>query len=185
MRTPPRPVEPWSHILRLDNGRRAPEPFVLEPPAEVRRALADRLGILGLRKLRFAGRLEPQGRRDWQLTADLGATASQACVVTMAPVTSRIDEAVERTYLEEMPDLPEGEEVEMPDDTVEQLPAALDLGAVMAEALALALPLWPRAEGVEMEERVFAEPGTRPMTDEDTRPFADLKNMMRRDGDDT
>ena len=119
------------------------------------------------------------------LLAELGATVSQACVVTLNPVTTRIDEPVERTYLEDMPDPPEGEEIEMPDETVEPLPAALDLGAVMAEALALALPPWPRAEGVEMEESTFAEPGTRPMTDEDTRPFAGLRDMMRRDGDDT
>ena len=185
MRTPPRPVEPWSHIVRLDDGSRTPEVFVLEPPAEIRSELAERLNILGLRKLRLAGRLEPEGRSDWRLVAELGATAVQSSVVTLTPVTTRIDEEVERLYLAQTPDLPEGEEIEMPDETVEPLPAALDLGAVMAEALALALPPWPRAEGVGMEDQAFAKPGTRPMTDEDTRPFAALRDLMRRDGDDT
>ena len=185
MPTPPRPVEPWSHIVRLDDSRRATENFALDPPAEVRKALAERLDILGLRKLRFAGRLEPDGKRDWRLLAELGATAVQSCVVTLAPVTTRIDEDVERLYVADMPGLPEAEEVEMPDETVEPLPAALDLGAVMAEALALALPAWPRAEGAGSDNRAFAEPGTRPMTDEDTRPFAGLKDLMRRDEDET
>lgn len=181
----PLPVERWSHIVRLDDGSRAAEAFEILPDADARDALAERLGILGLKKLRFAGRLVPEGKRDWLLDAELGATAVQSCVVTTEPVTTRIDETVERRYLAEMPALPEGEEVEMPDETVEPLPASLDLGAVMAEALALALPPWPRAEGADLEESAFAEPGTRPMTDEEARPFARLRQMMRDKGEDT
>jgi uncharacterized metal-binding protein YceD (DUF177 family) len=185
MQKHPRPVEPWSHILRLDDGSRAGHTFELVPPAEVRAALAERLGILALRKLRFAGRLEPQRKRDWRLVGELGATAVQACVVTLAPVTTRIDETMERRYLAQMPDLPDGDEIEMPDDTVEPLPAALDVGAVMAEALALALPAWPRAEGVEYGQGAYAEPGTQPLTDADARPFAGLKGLIRKRHDDT
>jgi uncharacterized metal-binding protein YceD (DUF177 family) len=178
-------VEPWSHIVRLDDGSRIADAFELAPPAGVRGALAQRLGILGLRKLRFAGRLEPEGKRDWRLMAELGATVVQSCVVTLAPVTTRIDEPMERRYLAQMPDLPDGDEIEMPDDMVEPLPAALDLGAVMAEALALALPPWPRAEGVEYGQGAYAEPGTQPLTDDDARPFAGLKGLIRKREDDT
>ena len=185
MPTPIRPVEPWSQLVRLDDGGRAPETFDVTPDAEARAALAERLGILGLRKLRLSGQFVPEGKRDWRLDAELGATVVQACVVTQTPVTTRIDETVERRYLARMPDLPEGEEIEMPDDTIEPLPATLDLGAVMAEALTLALPPWPRAEGAELGEHVHAEPGTRPMTDEDARPFAGLKALMRDRDDDT
>jgi len=183
MRTPPRPVEPWSHIVRLDDGARAPAAFELDPGPDARAALAERLGIPAVRKLRFSGRLVPEARRDWRLEADLGATVVQSCVVTLAPVSTRIDEPVERRYLAEIPELPASDELEMPDDSVEPLPAALDLGAVMAEALALALPPWPRARGAELADGTFAGPGTRPMTDEDARPFAGLAGLLR-DGDD-
>jgi uncharacterized metal-binding protein YceD (DUF177 family) len=182
MRTPPRPVEPWSRMVRLDEGSRTPQEFELSPDAETRAALAGRLDVLGLKKLRFSGVLSPEGKRDWQLEAKLGATVSQACVVTLKPVSTRIDETVERRYVAEMPDLPEADEVEMPDDSMEPLPSTLDLGAVMAEALALALPAWPRADGVEPVAEVFAEPGTKPLRDEDTRPFAGLKGLLRDDG---
>ena len=181
----PRAVEPWSHIVRLDDGSRAEEAFEIVPGPEARAALSERLGIVGVKKLRFVGQLMPEGKRDWRLEAELGATAVQSCAVTLQPVTTRIDEAIERRYVADMPEPPAGEEIEMPDDTVEPLPASLDLGAVMAEALALALPPWPRAEGVELEEQAFAEPGTQPMTDEDARPFARLKEMMQDKGDDT
>jgi uncharacterized metal-binding protein YceD (DUF177 family) len=184
MHTPPRPVEPWSHIVRLDEVARKTTPFVLDPSPEARAALAQRLGIPAVKKLRLAGQLVPEGRRDWRLEAELGATVVQPCVVTLAPVTSRIDETVERRYLADLPDLPGGDEFEMPDDAVEALPAALDLGAVMAEALALALPPWPRAEGSELGGAAFAAPGTAPMTDDDARPFAGLAGLLRKGDDD-
>ncbi|NNK79430.1 MAG: DUF177 domain-containing protein, partial [Litoreibacter sp.] len=52
---------------------------------------------------------------------------------------------------------------------------------IALEALSLALPAYPRAEGAELGETVFSEPGTDPMSDEDAKPFAALaalKNKM-------
>ena len=151
--------------------------FALEPDAPSRAAIASELGIVGLKKLRFTGTLAPSGRRDVTLEADLGATVVQECVVTGAPVTTRIEEEVTRRYLSDWIE-PEGDEVEMPeDDSAEPLPAVIDVEAVMAEALALALPLFPRAEGVEPVEVSVAEPGQEPMTDEDAKPFAGLRAL--------
>ncbi len=149
-------------------------PFELRPDAAELSALAEELGLLGLRKLSFSGQIAGQGRRDWVLTGQLGATVVQPCVVTLEPVTTRIDTEVTRTYLAEMPE-PEGEEVEMPeDDTQEQLGSVIDPGQVMVEALALALPLYPRKEGVGSGDASFAGPGITPMTDEEAKPFAGL-----------
>ena len=47
----------------------------------------------------------------------------------------------------------------------------------MAEAVALALPPWPRAEGVETVAISVTEPGKTPLSDEDLRPFAALKAL--------
>jgi uncharacterized metal-binding protein YceD (DUF177 family) len=157
--------------------------FDLRPSPEAVAALRDELGVSGLRKLRFHGVLEPAGRRDWRLSAMLGATVVQPCVVTLAPVTTRIDEAVERLFLSEMPQPEPGPEVEMPeDDRAEPLGTEIDLGAVMLEALALALPDWPRAEGAELTQSAFTEPGKAPMSDEDARPFAELRALRDRLG---
>jgi uncharacterized metal-binding protein YceD (DUF177 family) len=148
--------------------------FELTPEAPARTALAKELDLEALRKLRFAGRLIPEGRRDWRLEADLGATVVQSCVVTAEPVTTRIDEKILRRYLADMPE-PEGDELEIPeDDSAEPLPLTLDLADVMAEALALALPIYPRAPGAELGEARFAAPGTAPLSDEDVRPLSGL-----------
>ncbi|MBN2905440.1 MAG: DUF177 domain-containing protein [Rhodobacteraceae bacterium] len=169
-------------IIRLSalTGRGA-TPVRLVPDAAACAQIAKRLGLNALRKLRLEGTLRPEGARDWRLVARLGATVVQPCVVTLAPVTTRIDVDVIRTYRADLAPLPEDEEIEMPeDDTEEPLPETLDLAAVMEEALALALPLYPRAGGAELGEAVFAEPGAQPMRDEDTKPFAGLADLKRK-----
>lgn len=156
--------------------------MLFEPGAAERTALAEALQVPEVRKLRLAGRLIPEGRRDWRLEAEIGATVIQSCVVTLAPVTTRIDEPVTRRYLAEMPadEAEPGGEMEMPEDTdAEPMPETIDLAEIALEALALALPIYPRAEGAAPGDTVHAGPGVTPMTDEDARPFAGLAALRR------
>ena len=172
--------------MHLSREARAELPFELRPEAAARQTLASQLGIDAVRKLRFAGVLEPEGKRDWRLIAQLGATVVQPCVVTLAPVTTRIDVNVDRRYLANWTE-PQGDEAEMPeDDTTEALPEKLDLAVVMAEALALALPDYPRAADAEIGTAQFSAPGVTPMTDDDAKPLAGLaalRDKMREDPD--
>lgn len=161
-------------------ARRTPLAFRFEPGVEARTELAARLGADEIRKLRFEGELVPEGKRDWRLAAELGATVVQPCVVTLAPVVTRIDEPVVRRYLAHWSEPEPGSETEMPEDeTLEPLGSEIDPVAVMEEALALALPDFPRAEGVELGEAVFTEPGAAPLTDEAAKPFAGLAKLRR------
>lgn len=151
--------------------------FDVRPDDKVRAEIAARLDLIDLRKLRFSGSVAPAGAQDLKLDAMLGATVVQPCVVTGEPVTTRIDLPVMRAYLADM-EMPEAEEAEMPeDDSAEPLPAELDLAAVMEEALVLALPDWPRADGVDPVDMTVTEPGVAPMSDEDAKPFASLKAL--------
>jgi uncharacterized metal-binding protein YceD (DUF177 family) len=100
----------------------------------------------------------------------------QPCIVTLEPVTTRIDTPVLRRYLAEPLPEPAGE-VEMPaDDSIEALPPTFDLWAVATEALSLALPEYPRAEGATL-----AAPETAPGEDR-VRPFAGLADLVGKDG---
>lgn len=167
-----------------DLSQNSPTAFELTPDSDALNALATDLDLLDLRKLRFAGEITAQGKRDWRLKAKLGATVSQPCVVTLDPVTTRIDIRVERTFLSEW-GTPEDSEVEMSeDDTIEPLGPEIDVGAIMQEALALNLPLYPRKEGVALGESVHAQPGVAPLKDEDLKPFAGLaalKDALNKD----
>lgn len=192
---PPNPADAAraaiAHPVRIgDLNARKPYRFDLRPTAPALSALAGDLGLSALKKLRFTGDLTPLGARDWQLQAHLGATVVQPCVVTLDPVTTRIEEDVRRQYLAAYTDVAAsadaGDEIEMPeDDTIEALPATLDLGAVMVEALALALPHWPRAPGVDLGAISVTEPGREPLRDADMRPFAMLREQLdrKRSGD--
>jgi uncharacterized metal-binding protein YceD (DUF177 family) len=153
---------------------RKPTRFDYAPEGPALAALAQDLGLLALRQLRLSGEIAPSGRDELTLTARLLAEGDQACVVTLAPVRARIDEPVRRRYVAGLTD-PDGDEVEMPaDDTVEPMPEVIDLAEIAAEALALALPLYPRAPGAELGATVHAPAGVAPLTDADLRPFAGL-----------
>ena len=178
-------AEKTKHLFRVaDQPNRKETVFEVKPEADHLKALIDELELLGLKKVLFRGELNPQGKRDWKLTGHLGATVVQACAVTLGPVTTRIEESVERTYLADPSAFsPEGEEVEMPeDDTVEPLPAVIDIHGVLLEALSLALPLYPRAEGAEFGQRDLAPPGAEPLTEETARPFAGLAQLVQNKG---
>lgn len=181
----PRPDLPTDSRRLADLPKTKPTEFALAPDAAETDAICRALALDGLRKLRFEGRLVPEGSETWRLEAHLGATVVQPCVVTLAPVTTRIEADVTRRYLKDLPE-PTEDEVEMPEDeTLERLPRTLDLYAVLVEALALNLPLYPRAEGAELGEAVFAAPGVTPLRDEDTRPFAGLDALRRQLRDET
>lgn len=159
-------------VAELPKNR--PVAFSLRPDAVENSAIATQLGLLGLRKLSFKGTLHPAGKSDWRLEAQLGATVVQACVVTLDPVTTRLNEPVVRQFLAKMPETPDGEEIELEDDTIEALPAVIDLVEVMIESLALALPLYPRQDGAGIGQLSTTEPGATPLSDDDVKPFAAL-----------
>ncbi len=156
-----------------------PIAFNLAPDSDKCASIAQTLGLIGLKKLRFTGLLKARGKSDWTLEAQLGATVVQSCIVTLKPVTTRIDQSVTRRYVAKMPDQASTNDgFEMPeDDTLEQLGEVIDIESIMVESLALALPDYPRSEDGALEQSNFAEPGVAPMTDEDTRPFAGLSAL--------
>ncbi len=155
--------------------------FEFVPDAEDLNALQLTLDLRALRKVRLEGRLTPRGKRDWDLKAQLGATVVQACVITLEPVTTRIESPVLRSYLADPGPPPDAGETEMPeDDSLEPLSDQIDLLNLVSEALALALPDFPRTPDAELKDAVFTEPGKAPLSDEDIKPFAGLKAL--RDG---
>jgi uncharacterized metal-binding protein YceD (DUF177 family) len=172
-------------VLRIaDLNERRPTRFELSFDAAQIRQFSEELGLISLKKLRFKGELTAKGRDQWELTADLGATVQQDCVISFVPVTTRIDEKISRRYVPEamFEQVAEDEEIAEAsgDDAMDILPAEIDLIDVFRETLVLTLPDYPRAEGVELGERVFSQEGVKPMRDADAKPFAGLAALKEK-----
>lgn len=163
-------------------GGRKTQRLDLQPDAEIRARIAQIFGLDALRKFRFTAQLAPLGQTDWELRGEIGATIVQPCAVTLEPVTTRIDESVQRRFLMDMPQ-PQGLEIEMPeDDSLEPLGTHIDISAIALEALSLAIPAFPRAPDAETDTAIVLEsrpPGAAPIVPQETRPFAALEGLKQ------
>lgn len=156
---------------------RKPTRFSYRPDAAERAALAADLDLMALHALDLTGEIRPSGRDELVLEATLSARVEQACSVTLVPVPANVADTVRRRYVAGLTS-PEGDEVEMPeDDSVEPMPEMIDLAEIAAEALALALPLYPRAPGAEFAQVLHADDGVTPLTDAELKPFAGLQGL--------
>jgi hypothetical protein len=155
--------------------------FDISPEPAEAVALARLMGARAVRKLRFKGLLTPLPRGGWRLEAELGATVVQTCVVTLDPVTTRIDQPVARSFVPGP--VPRAHEVVVtPDDEdeIEPLGTRIDIGLVAVEALALALPAYPRKPGATLAPVSGADADDE--EDGAVRPFAALEVLRGRTG---
>lgn len=173
MSDPPAPQPLRSDRLRVAHlNPQGSNPFRLAPDAARMAAIARELGLDALSGLVLEGTLRAESGDGWTLAGRLRACVTQPCGVTLVPVETRLDEPVERRYSPHLRQ-PEGDEVAMPDETLEPLGQFIDLGAVMVEDLALIVPPYPRSPNAAFQtETAQASIDTR-------RPFAGLDRMLR------
>ncbi len=145
---------------------------------EQRERLAERLDLSTVE--RFEARLEAKKFKGGiEVKGQLQAEITQPCVVTLDPVTQKIDEPVERIFLpghEHTATYQPGAEIFV-DLEDENLPdrfegPEIDLSELLIEVLSLAIDPYPRKEGAEVppEFNADAEP-------EEDSPFSRLKDF--------
>ena len=154
----------------------------IEATAAERSALAARFGLLALDRL--AADLRLARTKDGTLVRVTGrfqADVTQSCVVSLAPVSSRLEESFTLLYTTRSEADRFGGEIFVDpdeDDPPEPLPpGGMDLGEAVAEQVALALDPYPRAEGVVLErDRWGGGPGER---QDRPNPFAVLASLKK------
>ncbi|MDB6176506.1 DUF177 domain-containing protein [Paracoccus sp. Z330] len=171
----PAPTQNPQRLRVAHLNPRSATPFALTPDQATREAIAAELDLKELPKLTFQGEIRAEGGDAWALDGRLRAKVVQPCVITLKPVSTTIDDPVERIFSPHLRP-PEEEEIEMPDEKLEPLGQFIDLSAVMIEALALALPEYPRAKDAMLGDTAIedATPDTR-------RPFAGLDKLLGND----
>lgn len=113
-----------------------------------REALAQRFDLLSLDSLSATVRLRRRSDKGLiALRGQFSATVAQACVVSLEPVTSRLEESFELLYSTESGDAVDEDAVidfsaeDLP-ETVD--PEGIDVGEAVAQQLAVALDPYPR-----------------------------------------
>lgn len=150
----------------------------LEAGAAERAAIASLAGLRDLPQLAASFDLTPAGGGRIRVHGRISAQAEQTCVVTLEPLTSEIDADVDVMFSPDAAQAagrPEEDDDAPVDDPPEPIVGGqIDLGALAAEFLILALDPYPRKPGA-----VF-EPVVQPVDPAD-HPFAALAALKAAD----
>ena len=141
-----------------------------------REAIAKAARLAALPRLAAGFDLTRQGAEGLRLAGRVRATVVQNCVVTLEPIETTVDEAVDLVFLPEAPVVPDpaglqAVDAEDPPETLQH--GMVDLGAVAVEFLLLGIDPYPRKPGA-----VFDAP---PAGDPSSHPFAALAALKKGD----
>jgi hypothetical protein len=146
----------FSRMVAVDRLGEDEELREIEAGAAERAALAERFGLLKLDNLTASVRLKRIRGGGVRVKGSFSADVVQACVVTLAPVSSHLTDTFALVYAPDV-EVPAGAEVViLPDEeeTPEPLVGnAIDIGEAAAQCLALALDPYPRAPAARLAGR--------------------------------
>jgi len=163
----------FGHRLTLD-ALRDGERLDLAADEGERAQIAQRLGLAALERLEAHAAVERDGKRV-RVRGRIRATLEQSCVATGEPVPEHVDEAFDLIFVPEPPAEIAEEEIELSEDdcdTVFYDGGAIDLGAAIADTLALSIDPYPRSPGAEV---ALKNAGV--LTEEQAGPFAALVKL--------
>lgn len=165
-------ISPFSHNFDLAALPAGGHEERLAVPPEIRASIAEWCEVDAVEDLTASFRLSRLSADEYALDAHFDASVLQTCIVSLAPLRSRVSRDFTRRY-RVLPAVrarrPAQAAPAAADDEIEQLRgSSLDLAAPLLEELSLAIDPYPRAPGA-----VFSAP-----KDEDESrdgPFAILK----------
>lgn len=178
---------PFSYPVKVGSISANPLTVRVEADEREREGLAKLWQVLSVEQLKaelVVNRWKKDGIR---LKGRVQAQVTQACVLTLEPVSARIDEPFEQIFVPEGsklarivtteaaemvldpdgPDLPE----EFSGDTI-------DAGEVVAEFAALGIDPYPRKKGVDFQDHIESDPAK---SEGRPSPFAALKDWKKQD----
>jgi uncharacterized metal-binding protein YceD (DUF177 family) len=177
-------AQTWRMPVRVDDIPAAGQCFELVADAATRTALASAAGLSALPRLAATFDVTRHGRNGLHVTGIVSATVQQTCVISLEPVESDLEEAVDLTFVPPAGRDHSGahgdgkqESVQGGGDAPEVLVnGTVDLGAITIEFLMIGIDPYPRKPGAEFAAPVADEPSG--------QPFAALAAMSKRGGSD-
>lgn len=174
-----KPGNPWSVPVAVDDIPDTGLHKEIAPPDAVRAELAELAAVRTLEGLSAAFDLTRRGA-GVHVTGTVRARVGQTCGVTLEPMESDVEEAVDLTFAPspegfEAPPESEGKKRRAADDAPHPLVGGkVDLGAIATEFLILGIDPYPRKPGAQ-----FAPP---PGEKDGPHPFAVLEALKKRPG---
>lgn len=175
----------FSHLVRAADV----PPDGLEISVEVaeaeRAVLAERFGVTAVERMTLAGTVRPWRRDGLRVEAVVSARIEQACVVSLEPVWSDIEETFAATFAPPGRDR-EADGREIVIDALEEdeppetmIDGAADIGAVAAEYLALAIDPYPRRPEARLEDELPVDETTETDEKQEVSAFEALRRLKR------
>lgn len=177
---------PFSYLVKVGHVSANPVTVRLSADVEERGALAEAWKVLAVGSFEAELDVSRWKRDGVRIKGSLHARLTQACVVTLEPVESEIDEPFEALFVPEgsrLARMETGETGEVvvdpegPDMPESFAGDSIDVSAVVTEFAALAIDPYPRKEGVEFSPHVEGEKDR----EHEGSPFAVLENWRRKD----
>jgi hypothetical protein len=179
-RADPLRIDPWRARVTVaqipDTGLHRD----IEADQAARQAIAELAGLREVVSARASFDLKHGSGGEIHVTGRVQAKIGQTCVVTLDPIESEIDEAIDLVFAPAIQSLPQGghagddgddEGSEMADPPEPIVDGVIDLGRLATDVLFLAIDPYPRKEGVVFEPQVVA-------ADPEDHPFAALKALQ-------
>ncbi|MCY6381233.1 YceD family protein [Hoeflea prorocentri] len=177
--------ESFSYRVNVGHLSINPVSVTLEADERERAELADRWGVTKVNALKADLELLRWKRDGVRIKGRVQVDLEQECVVTLEPVQSHIDEAIDALFVPDgsrLARIPVDETGEMivdaegPDLPETFTGDSIDVGLVCEEFIVLAIDPYPRKEGAVLE----AAEETPPEEDRPPSPFAGLKDWSKR-----
>jgi uncharacterized metal-binding protein YceD (DUF177 family) len=160
---------PWSVPVAVDEIPETGLHLEVDAPAATREAVVELASIRDLPQLSATFDLTRRGV-GVQVSGRVSALVGQTCVVSLEPIESKLEEAIDVTYAP-----PAAAERTGNDEPPEPLVGGIvDLGALATEFLLLAIDPYPRKDGVQFAPPKAEEGGE--------HPFAGLATLKKRLG---
>jgi len=167
--------KPWSVPIAVEDVPETGLHIAVEAPAEARAQVAELTGLRELPHLSAVFDLTRRGVRV-HVAGQVKARVGQTCVVTLDPVESDVEEAIDLVFAPQALGTTanvddtgrKGGDGEPPEPLVG---GRLDLGAVATEFLLLGIDPYPRKAGAEFAAL---------KADDSARPFAALEALKKR-----
>jgi uncharacterized metal-binding protein YceD (DUF177 family) len=162
------PPRPWSVPLAVQTVPPEGQQLHLAADASARAGVAKLAAVAEIDRLEADMTVVPHGGDGVHVTGKLSAVLEQTCVVTLEPMRSEINEAIDILYLRNLPEvLPVGDDDEehgtLGDERIEVLVGdSIDLGAIATEFLILGINPYPRKPGAEFTPPAADEPSSHP-----------------------